>query len=241
MSERLSLVREFFSKLTYLHDSRDRIWVRSLIVRLFLKQQCPKIALDVGCGDGSLSSWMLGGSQKLVLNDLSEEMLDQARVATRSNVNSGKVKFLVGDISNVDLGGDVFDVILCVGVLAHVDNPKALLQKLDICCRVGGHIVVETTPHPRVIGEGFRRALKKSTCVDSNYASYNKNRISMAQMSEWSHNLGWTLQRCEQFSVPFVGFGYLPVFLRCVYSWITWKIPPLSSIGNEYILLYQKN
>jgi SAM-dependent methyltransferase len=241
VSERLLLVRKFFSKLTYLSDSRDRIWVRSLMVQRFLKQRFPSLALDVGCGDGSLSSWMLGGCQKLVLNDLSEKMLERARRVTRSNLNSEKVKFLVGDILTVDLDGDVFDVILCVGVLAHVDDPQALLQKLDTCCRVGGHIIVETTPSPRVIGENFRRALKKSAEVDFNYASYNKNRVSLAQISGWCGDMGWTLERSEQFSVPFVGFGYLPVFVRCIYSWLTWKIPPLSSIGNEYILLYRKN
>lgn len=98
--------------------------------------------LDVGCGAGNYSLKML---QKLpglncTLVDLSAPMLDKAleRVAEHT---SGKVEILQGDIREVHLPGNQFDIILAGAVLHHLrdDNDwETTFRKLYSLLKPGG-------------------------------------------------------------------------------------------------------
>lgn len=77
--------------------------------------------LDIGCGAGNYSLMMLSKIPNLncTLVDLSKPMLDKAleRVSSKTN---GKVSVLQGDIRNVDLKENHFDIILAGAVLHHL-------------------------------------------------------------------------------------------------------------------------
>ena len=90
--------------------------------------------LDIGCGAGNYTLMML---QKLpglncTLADLSKPMLDRAftRVSEKTD---GIVKTVQGDIREVDLPEDHFDIILAGAVLHHLSDDKdweSLFRKL---------------------------------------------------------------------------------------------------------------
>ncbi|HTU27395.1 MAG TPA: class I SAM-dependent methyltransferase [Pirellulales bacterium] len=77
--------------------------------------------LDVGCGAGNYTLKLLQHLPNLdvTLVDLSEPMLDRAveRIATAT---TGRITPLQGDVRELDLGVDRFDVVLASAVLHHL-------------------------------------------------------------------------------------------------------------------------
>src|SRR5690606_18433548 len=102
--------------------------------------------LDIGCGAGNYSLTMLSKVPNLncTLVDLSKPMLDKAfeRVSPQPN---GEVTVLQGDIREVELAGNHFDIILAGAVLHHLrdDNDwEMTFQKLFKLLRPVGCLMI---------------------------------------------------------------------------------------------------
>lgn len=102
--------------------------------------------LDIGCGAGNYSIMMLKKLPDLncTLVDLSKPMLDKAseRVAPQTN---GNVKTLQGDIREVNLPEDHFDIILAGAVLHHLRDDKdweTTFKKLYNVLKPGGCLMI---------------------------------------------------------------------------------------------------
>lgn len=100
--------------------------------------------LDVGCGAGNYTLKLLQTRPNLecTLVDLSRPMLDcaQERVsaATRRRVTT-----IQGDVREIDLGENQFDVILAAAVLHHLRDEsewRAVFTKFHRCLRPGGSL-----------------------------------------------------------------------------------------------------
>ena len=102
--------------------------------------------LDIGCGAGNYTLMML---QKLpglncTLADLSKPMLNRA-FARVSQKTTGVVKTLEGDIRDVDLPENNFDIILAGAVLHHLRDDRdweALFGKLYRLLKTGGCLMI---------------------------------------------------------------------------------------------------
>lgn len=102
--------------------------------------------LDVGCGGGNYTLMMLKKLPGLycTLVDLSKPMLDKAleRVSQQTN---GKVRILQGDIREVKLPGNHFDIILAGAVLHHLRDDKdweETFNKLYSLLKPGGCLMI---------------------------------------------------------------------------------------------------
>jgi tRNA (cmo5U34)-methyltransferase len=102
--------------------------------------------LDVGCGAGNYSLMMLSKIQHLncTLVDLSQPMLNKAleRVSVVTNKN---VTILQGDIREVPLKEDHFDIILAGAVLHHLRDDKdweTTFTKLYDLLKPGGCLMI---------------------------------------------------------------------------------------------------
>ncbi|MFB2118662.1 class I SAM-dependent methyltransferase [Parapedobacter sp. 2B3] len=102
--------------------------------------------LDIGCGAGNYSLTMLSKMPDLncTLVDLSKPMLDKAweRVSPQT---IGKVTVLQGDVREVELAENHFDIMLAGAVLHHLrdDNDwKVTFQKLFRLLRPGGCLMI---------------------------------------------------------------------------------------------------
>ena len=100
--------------------------------------------LDVGCGAGNFTLKLLGRIPNLnsTLVDLSAPMLEraQSRVAAATN---GTVRILQGDVREIDLGQEEFDIIVAAAVLHHLREEsewRLVFQKLYECLKPGGSI-----------------------------------------------------------------------------------------------------
>lgn len=100
--------------------------------------------LDVGCGAGNYTLRLLMERPGLdaTLIDLSRPMLDRAveRVAAAT---TGSVTPIQGDVREIDLGADRFDVILAAAVLHHLRTDAewdAVFRKFHRALRPGGSL-----------------------------------------------------------------------------------------------------
>lgn len=105
--------------------------------------------LDVGCGAGALvdaasrAGWTAQGTE------IAPRAVDAA-VAQGLDVT-------MGDVLELDLPANTYDVITLVEVLEHVDDPGALLARICGLLRPGGLLYL-TTPH----GEGLSARLLRA-------------------------------------------------------------------------------
>ena len=110
-----------------------------------LKPKALKI-LDLGCGAGNYTLKMLSKLPNLncTLIDLSKPMLDRAFQRV-SNETTNKVEILQGDIREIDLPNNHFDIILAGAVLHHLREEKEwefVFKKLYNILNKGGCFMI---------------------------------------------------------------------------------------------------
>ena len=75
--------------------------------------------LEIGCGTGKNTEWLITKGQKITAIDLSEEMLTIAR----NKISNENVKFLKADINEEWVfTNEKFDLVVCSLVLEHIEN-----------------------------------------------------------------------------------------------------------------------
>lgn len=102
--------------------------------------------LDVGCGAGNYSLKMLSKMANLncTLVDLSKPMLDKAQERVSAKTNNS-VTTLQGDIRDIELKENNFDIILAGAVLHHLRDDKdweTTFQKLYDLLKPGGCLMI---------------------------------------------------------------------------------------------------
>jgi tRNA (cmo5U34)-methyltransferase len=100
--------------------------------------------LDIGCGAGNYTLRLLQERPDLActLSDLSRPMLDRASERV-SEVTSGPVTLLQGDIREQELGQGQFDIVMAAAVLHHLrsdDEWRAVFAKIYRSLRPGGSL-----------------------------------------------------------------------------------------------------
>lgn len=195
--------------------------------------------LDIGCGDGSISLPLLSRESHLTMLDLSENMLRavQAKVphAFAANVHVKNVNFMAADFAPAS-----FDLVVCVGVLAHVDSPQEFISKIASVLRPGGSLILAFTDTHHATGRfiDFLGSLKE-LAAPARYPVNNLSFSDVAQMFERSKMKLVATYRYAQ--VPLPGISRLlsatalykivtTIFGRCERNRNSW-------LGNEYICL----
>jgi len=97
-----------------------------------------KDVLERGCGGGQHSLFMAEVAKSITAVDLNTIEVARRRVAHRDNV-----AFIEADLATMDLGRQ-FDVVVCIGVIHHTDDPTATFHNLYRHCKPGGRLIIWT-------------------------------------------------------------------------------------------------
>jgi 2-polyprenyl-3-methyl-5-hydroxy-6-metoxy-1,4-benzoquinol methylase len=115
-----------------------------------------KRVLDLGCNAGYWSLAAIEAGADFVLGIDGREMhVDQANLVFEANgVEPNRYRFELGNIFELDLRGETFDIVLCLGLLYHVSRPFELMERMaawntDL-------LVIDSTLDSRVDGAYFR-------------------------------------------------------------------------------------
>ena len=161
-SSRVSRARSYFSGSEYHRKSYMSIR-RSEIVRDLLGDVRGERILDLGSGSGTVSLPLLPECKELTLVDYSGAALEIAKSRIPSEYED-KVDLVAGDIFQFNASVP-FDVVLCIGLLAHVDSTEDALRCVSQNLTQGGRCIVQLTPADNplswlFLGVGHVRGLK---------------------------------------------------------------------------------
>ncbi|MBE0662070.1 MAG: class I SAM-dependent methyltransferase [Bacteroidales bacterium] len=95
--------------------------------------------LEIGCGTGKNTEWLLGIAEHVTAIDISEEMLLKAK----SKIQSQRVIFLQADITREWLfANKKYDLVTFSLVLEHIENLDEILRKVAIVVKPRAYIYI---------------------------------------------------------------------------------------------------
>jgi SAM-dependent methyltransferase len=212
----------------YLHENFE-IASRAGILRAMIPCAQGLTILDIGCGDGSLSLQFLAEARHVTLVDFSKEMLLRAVANIPSHLSS-KVTLVNADLMQF-LPLEPADVVICVGVLAHVECLGPAIQKLAAMTKTGGRCVVQITDHDRVVGR-VQCALSRG--------SYPLLRISRLELLKLAKAAGFKLCHGADHYLLLPGMGRLPRRWLLAYDRCVLNSTRLSRFAPSAVLMFER-
>jgi ubiquinone/menaquinone biosynthesis C-methylase UbiE len=237
MVSKVEQVQSFFEQpKRYLNRRAFEIQVRAETVKELAKGSKPRQILDIGCGDGSLSLPLLTSATRATLVDLSSNMLSIAK----SKVPPGfaeNVETVNQDFMTAQFPAASFDLILCIGVLAHVTCPEDFIARMVSVLKPGGSIIVECTDSRHILTRLV--ALFYRVWGLFRPATYKLNAVSFSEVTQIlsRHQL---LPKAEfRYAAPLPGDHRL-FSQDLLYKWTRQIFGTVSQnrntwLGNEYI------
>lgn len=143
MKPRIDTVKTFFdSPDTYLLRN-STIPARVSIIKRMLRDRRFENYLEIGCGDGSIGLSLLKDGRNCTLLDLSPNMIERARNNTLPQFIKN-VTYISGDAS-LYKPTHKFDLVLCIGVLAHVESVDKFIADLTQRINQNGLLLIQFT------------------------------------------------------------------------------------------------
>jgi ubiquinone/menaquinone biosynthesis C-methylase UbiE len=93
-----------------------------------------KRVLDVGCGSGRVTNALAPYCESIVGLDISEGLV---KIAKRES-QSKRAVFVVGDAEHLPFKEETFDVVVCYGLLHHMEYPERVINEASRVLREGG-------------------------------------------------------------------------------------------------------
>jgi ubiquinone/menaquinone biosynthesis C-methylase UbiE len=117
--------------------------------------------LEIGCGTGKNTEWLVGKAQHVTAIDLSENMLAKAR----EKIKTGNVQFLIHDINKEwTFTEKRFDLVTFSLVLEHIEDLDKMLQKTSSVLNLGGIVYIgELHPFKQYTGSKARLETESGT------------------------------------------------------------------------------
>jgi ubiquinone/menaquinone biosynthesis C-methylase UbiE len=148
-------VATYFDKLSENHKGQfgDRESGASFYFRTRLRLTCELASgsggrlLDCAAGTGDITCALLesGRFNHATVVDVSPAMLQSAKELLTSQIKNAEVEFVQSDLFNFKPSDAHFDLILCLGLIAHTGRLDILLPHLKSMLTAGGRIILQTT------------------------------------------------------------------------------------------------
>lgn len=227
-------VQDFFSDPERYRRRNVDLPIRPTIVRGLVGDCAGKSILDLGCGDGSLTLPLCGGASRLVLLDRSSAMLDTARRDTPVDC-LGRVFYVEMDLTAYE-PDETFDLVVCVGVLAHVRSIPDAIDQVARLVSPGGRCVIQLTDGSRPLAL-LLHAAKAASRWRGDGTSHTLNFMTAASVTNIARSVDLLLVERQYYSIILPGLNRLPASWRERYA--AWTIRhPLPHLSSEVMLLF---
>lgn len=132
--------RERLEILTELYDPASRDFVSSRL------SDDARSVLEIGCGHGQMAFWFTEQVRRrngfVVAIDESQAQIDVC-LQRRQELGIDNIRFIRHDMTSTLDIGDVFDVVYCRFVLAHITNWSTFFDNVLALCKDNGSIIIE--------------------------------------------------------------------------------------------------
>ena len=241
MKDKTKLVKQHFKKTEQYLINNYVIRIRKEVVADFLKDKSFSNIIDIACGNAEISRQFLTNDNHLTLVDISEQMLTNAKGNIPKEFLKS-VSFVCSDFDKSDLPYSSFDLVICTGLLAHVNNIPDTISKLVRLAKPGGFLIIQNTSssHPFSWIINSREWLKWRL----GYSRYLYNVITYRRLENIFSKENLYLFSSYRSIVSFFVFGRI-IDSDTKYRFIKWlfgssKSKRFQSLGNDYIYCLKK-
>lgn len=135
--------------------------------------------LEIGCGTGKNTNWLLTRANTITAVDLSNEMLAQAK----EKIQSAKVNFIQADIlQEWDFANTKYDLVSFSLVLEHIENLEPVFNRVSQVIAATGHVYIgELHPFKQYAGSKARFITAEGEQVVSCYNHHVSDFVQAAQ------------------------------------------------------------
>ena len=158
--------------------------------------------LDCAAGTGEITCALLksGRFSHATVVDISPAMLQRAKELLSSQ--NTELEFIRSDVFNFKPADSGFDLVLCLGLIAHVGRLDILLPHLKSMLAPGGHIILQTTLTDHV-GTRIVRALTARRELAKR--GYRISWFSQRDVADACHDAGLRIvgMRRHSLGIPF--------------------------------------
>lgn len=132
------------------------------------------IVLDSGCNTGYVAREIARSTGSTVIGiDINEEMVRVANSKNGIGTFPGTTKFIQGDSMNLPFPDNYFDLIICGGSTAFMDNPRKAIEQYIEKTKLFGYIAeIEFTYHTNPTDELMN---KVNETIGTNLVPYKKS------------------------------------------------------------------
>ena len=137
--------------------------LEGLALKKLLSGKTYKHCLEVGCGTGKNTEWLLTICDQITAIDLSQGMLEIAR----NKIKSANVNFSVVDITkDWSFANATYDLVTFSLMLEHIEDLHAVFEKLAKVTATGSHVYIgELHPFKQYTGSKARFETETGTKV----------------------------------------------------------------------------
>lgn len=103
--------------------------------------------LEIGCGPAVWTNLFIENARRLLLIDISKEMLEKAHERITSCNQGGykdKVKYQLGDFASIPLEENQFDTIISIRAFEYMSDKRGVINKCYGILRKGGRLLIST-------------------------------------------------------------------------------------------------
>ena len=147
--------------------------------------------LELGCGTGKNTEWLLAHAQQIIGLDFSEEMLNKAK----EKIVDTKVTFKKADLTqNWGVDNNFFDLITCSLTLEHIENLDYIFNQAYLKLKKNGlFFISELHPFKQYSGSKARYETEAGTKELEVYIHHvseyineaKKNGLQLLELKEW--------------------------------------------------------
>jgi hypothetical protein len=151
------------------------------------------------------------------------------------------VEFVNEDFLTASLAGQ-YDLILCIGVLAHVSTPTRAIAKIASLLEQDGCVIAQITDHHHFVSWASRACRKVSELVT--LAPYRPNLLSAKEVIEMFARQKIELVGVYRYSSPLPGMGRvlsgssLYRLIRLLHG--RYPRNRNAGLGNEFLCLFRR-
>lgn len=206
MTDKSKIVKELFED-TALYLTYDyNLQIRKENLEAFTKDLKYDSVLDMPCGTGSISLPLLKHAKTVTLIDISSNMLSIAK-SNIPEIEKHKVTFINDDFFNIDIKPGSYDLVICLGLLAHVNSPEQLLNKLSHSVSPGGHLIIQNTDSAHFYSYLIRFYLGLKNIISKQ--PYKLNKVKGTFVEEQVSKNGLKLVKTFRYNQSFLGLSNL--------------------------------
>lgn len=151
--------------------------------------------LEIGCGTGKNTEWLIGRTNKILAVDLSDQMLARAK----DKIQSDKVEFIQADINGKwsFAYNRQFDLTTFSLVLEHIEHLDNIFEELSKVVKPNGYVYIgELHPFKQYTGSKARfeteEGLQIVTCYNHHISDFTnsakKYGFELASLNEYFDN-----------------------------------------------------